>query len=236
MMKLAHKERSISNGKLNGWRATSSSGTGAYTLVELIITIVIIAVLASTLATAISSLSERARATQCMSNLRQLYIALRHYVVEHQNTLPPFREYFPQPDGSIVNGTSWRGLLIPYLPDIPFDNRKGRNSIDNCPTGWAPGASIPFTYYYAMTADSVSATRKNCNAISAHARYFVLGDSTGVMRITSSKNSEELAFRHRGKVHLLFLDGHVEERRPEEIPPTSQEKSPAYKEFWTGES
>jgi len=61
----------------------------AFTLVELLVVIGIIALLISILLPALGRAREAANTTQCLSNLRQVGIYLNLYANEHRGFLPP---------------------------------------------------------------------------------------------------------------------------------------------------
>jgi prepilin-type N-terminal cleavage/methylation domain-containing protein len=60
----------------------------AFTLVELLVVLAVIGLLAALLLPGISSATERARSIACLSNLKQVGIALRLYLDESQERFP----------------------------------------------------------------------------------------------------------------------------------------------------
>ena len=85
-------------------RTRSVSRPAAFTLIELIVVIAIIALLASLLLPVTGSILEKARSTECASNLRQVGIAVNTWANDHDN-------YFPRIE------TDPKGEINVYGPD-----------------------------------------------------------------------------------------------------------------------
>src|SRR4051812_23136862 len=67
---------------------TAVRRTKAFTLVELLVTISIIAILAALLLPALVTAKERGRRAVCKNNLRQFYLAATMYAADYQEILP----------------------------------------------------------------------------------------------------------------------------------------------------
>jgi prepilin-type N-terminal cleavage/methylation domain-containing protein/prepilin-type processing-associated H-X9-DG protein len=66
----------------------TKSMSGGFTLIELLVVIAIIAILAAILFPVFARAREKARATTCSSNQRQIAASIQMYVQDHEETLP----------------------------------------------------------------------------------------------------------------------------------------------------
>jgi prepilin-type N-terminal cleavage/methylation domain-containing protein/prepilin-type processing-associated H-X9-DG protein len=98
----------------------------AFTLVELLVVIAVIAILAALLLPVIARSKEHGRSTACLSNLRQLGIALQLYVQDNENKMPVMQDALvgvPPTNGTMD------GVLSNYLGNVrvlfcPSDNKQ----------------------------------------------------------------------------------------------------------------
>jgi prepilin-type N-terminal cleavage/methylation domain-containing protein/prepilin-type processing-associated H-X9-DG protein len=84
---------------------------GGFTLIELLVVIAVISLLIALLLTAVQAAREAARRTQCVSNLRQIGLAVHNYV-ESRGVLPIGQG--PEPNG-FYYGWSSLAMMLPYL-------------------------------------------------------------------------------------------------------------------------
>jgi prepilin-type N-terminal cleavage/methylation domain-containing protein/prepilin-type processing-associated H-X9-DG protein len=106
------------------------SGTGrsasAFTLIELMVVIAIIAILAALLMPALANAKAKGGSIKCLNNNKQLGLALTMYASEHNDSFPARRE---APE-------AWMQMLLPYYK-VP--------AVLQCPTDkfpWIPGLDI----------------------------------------------------------------------------------------------
>src|SRR4051812_31606371 len=85
----------------------------AFTLVELLVVIGIIALLISILLPALANARRSANTVKCLSNLRQVGNAAQMYAGDFRGALPVCRQDYPDP-GTPVNQYYWIDMLTPY--------------------------------------------------------------------------------------------------------------------------
>jgi len=87
----------------------------AFTLIELLVVIAIIAILASILFPVFARARERARAAQCVSNLKQIGLAFQMYVQDWDEVYPlSLISNATDPDWPISTTTYWHHKILPY--------------------------------------------------------------------------------------------------------------------------
>ncbi|HWL51937.1 MAG TPA: prepilin-type N-terminal cleavage/methylation domain-containing protein [Chthoniobacteraceae bacterium] len=93
--------------------------TRAFTLMELLVSLAVVALLASLLLAGVNKVRSAAHATRCVTNLKAIGSAMRAFTVENRGYFPPHNTYafFETSDAERVRKLRWHWMsyLAPYL-------------------------------------------------------------------------------------------------------------------------
>ncbi|MFQ6132782.1 MAG: DUF1559 domain-containing protein [Armatimonadota bacterium] len=139
------------------------SGSG-FTLIELLVVIAIIAILAAILFPVFAKAQEKARAASCLSNMKQITLAILMYVSDHDSRFPEGR-YPPTPTGGGGGPAlySYRCAVMPYARNhelwfcpsrMDFGNKWQGNCPDPSGTPRRSSISINRIHEYDETAEN----------------------------------------------------------------------------------
>jgi prepilin-type N-terminal cleavage/methylation domain-containing protein len=99
-------------------RSTRRTG---FTLIELLVVIAIIAILAAILFPVFAQAREKARQNTCISNFKQIGLAMLMYAQDWDEALPRIRTWeltsFCQPNSKSF---TWKGMINPYVKSYAF--------------------------------------------------------------------------------------------------------------------
>lgn len=124
--------------------------TQAFTLIELLVVIAIIAILAAILFPVFAQAREKARQVACLSNLKQIGLAIAQYNQDFDECFPcgMFQNAGPGANG----GTGWAGQIIPYVKN---------NAVFTCPNDDSPEVANQTVISYGYNQQLDAATGNN---------------------------------------------------------------------------
>jgi prepilin-type N-terminal cleavage/methylation domain-containing protein/prepilin-type processing-associated H-X9-DG protein len=192
----------------------------AFTLIELLIVIAIIAILAAILFPVFARARENARRSSCASNLKQIGLGIMQYTQDYDECLPSSTDL-----NGTTNGYSWRGMTLPYTKSLQLYNcpSNPRNKTD---ASYDKPLDPEFNISYAANENVIQYTTTGnpqvfvkLSAINAPAQLITVVeslDSEPFLDYSTAWNftNAGLFAGHLSTSNYLFVDGHVKAYRP----------------------
>ncbi len=177
--------------------------------------IAIIALLAAMLLPSLRNAREKGRQIACLSNLRQLGIAVEMYVDDHKGRFPYL---------------TWQ---TEYLQLTLFEPYIGNYRFYQCPAARSPNAGASFPAEHCTTIDGASW----CTDYKVNDQVNIAGQPvTGFRDLTWLVVAVDLDYalvdRHNGGNNLVFLDSHAEWKRTDEYKNPATARDPYFNAPW----
>lgn len=226
----------------------------AFTLVELLVVIGILAVLVALLLPAAGGMIEKSREAKCLGNLRQIGAAAYQFVSDDEGRMPGYCKNGKEVDGTL----GWQVVIGALLGNADVIQSTGERPVSGkiyCPSmkPWKGGGKrSPYGYVanyhvvvdgqrdlyeegfdflglkfyhsgaristFSRPSKTVYIWEGEWNAGTSQARtpYGVItlanGTSGPAWASDEAASFGKFAFRHNGRMNVLFLDGHAESR------------------------
>lgn len=218
---------------------TPLSGALGFTLIELLVSISLIALLIAILLPVLGQARAAARSIQCLSQERQIMLALLVYSGDNGNTIMPTYNGM----ASLPKERSYWPWVLTGGGYLPQDNQKNSNRLTSqvwyCPDGLPSSYEVAaqmdnWTYIYGMRrwrdpattfGDPAFQAYRSLDVIRSPTSFWYIGDSIRPFVISpvtnlpvafyqfhygANANNQRVDLRHQGVGNMAFADGHGE--------------------------
>ncbi len=200
-----------------GARRHGPGARAAFTLIELLIVIAIIAVLAALLLPALARAKERARSVQCLSQLRQIGLATRCFTEDNEDVFPRSQH------SAFANGElPWERVIAPGLGFSTTNWTSLLRGVYHCP---ADKRTVPWSYglnvYFELGPDDdyegKPQTWRRVGEIPNHSATILFAENQSAADHimpnfwTAPQDAVDVpSRRHQGRANYGFVDGHTD--------------------------
>jgi prepilin-type N-terminal cleavage/methylation domain-containing protein/prepilin-type processing-associated H-X9-DG protein len=165
----------------------------AFNLVELLVVLIVIGVLVGLLLPAVSKAKEAGRATACLSNLRQIGIALQLYVQDNNNRMPMMRDKSFDTNAPPTNA-------LPTM-EMALSNYLGSAKVLRCPSDRKQ--------IYEQTGSSYAWNSLLNGQEAEHLKVFNMDFDPHQIPVMFDKEAFHNARGERKGINYLYADGHI---------------------------
>ena len=233
----------------------------AFTLVELLVVISIIALLMGILLPSLSAAREQGRCVVCKSNLKNIGLALRLYLDDYNGNMPSAEPY-PGHYGQKSQHWFMNSVLMKNLGLEIFKDENGKligpgkkRSVLTCPSHKKPDMTqnrLPdypaqqrqFSLSY--MANGTLGISGKCNLPTEYrrekeykkpAKSMMFCDGNGTKQVPGIVLFDgcpklNFEYRHKSKVNVIFLDQHIESLKEKDIPFCTRFDKKRFGKFW----
>lgn len=184
-----------------------------FTLIELLVVIAIIAILASMLLPALNQAREKAKATGCINNLKQIALGVQTYLDDFNEWFPPSTQ--KSPAGTYyIEGYNWYDVVAERMNKAWRVVNTAQPSVFQCPSR-VPEAftytKFSYGYNYKVLGDVPATGLLKLPKVKHPSSLMTITDGSGgiinmLIRQTSPYQPEA---RHADRTNVTWADGHV---------------------------
>lgn len=229
-----------------------------FTLIELLVVIAIISILAAILFPVFARARENARRTSCLSNIKQMGLALMQYTQDYDEGLPPthitgYTGSYPDNTPWVSGNLYWAQILHPYhkstqvffCPSSPSpdrtDPRRSNYGANEAVLPIPPATPLklvaivsPASIYVMMDASDTRINFARTNTVGGGIYYVPgMGDAGGSCDTLTGTNLKDCqSGRHFGGVSVGFADGHAKWLKTSTLRVEAQKESGGLPNAW----
>jgi prepilin-type N-terminal cleavage/methylation domain-containing protein/prepilin-type processing-associated H-X9-DG protein len=212
-----------------------------FTLIELLVVIAIIAVLAAILFPVFARAKQRAQQIACLSNVKQLGLAIIQYASDWDGRFPycggtkssdlnlwqaSWVKTYSAFDIHVDEGSIWRYVMDQKVYTCPLDIRRRRSDGTLFPLSYMMSDAVSCYSQDAVKSPSLvilllEEDDKSYNGNGANDGRFVPGGSNATDKVAGS-----LSERHMRGGNYFYVDGHAGYHRPEGIQDRTADQLP----------